>query len=82
MLNFYVATGLEAGTHARWGASAGLAAHGLGRGKYCARVSAALAQEFIINREVLNVNPYGEWNESMLADEDLADDIRLRKNRP
>jgi phage terminase large subunit-like protein len=54
-----------------------LAAHGLGRGKYCARVLAALAWEFIINREVLNVNPYGEWNESMLADEDLANDIRL-----
>jgi hypothetical protein len=25
----------------------------------------------------LDVNPYGEWNESMLADEDLANDIRL-----
>jgi hypothetical protein len=66
MLNFYVTPGLEGGTYARWGASVQLAAHGLGRGKYCARILAALAREFIINREVLNVNPYGEWNESML----------------
>ena len=38
---------------------------------------AALAREFILTREVLDVNPYGEWHESMLSDEDLADDIRL-----
>ncbi|KAJ6614479.1 hypothetical protein B0H10DRAFT_2221215 [Mycena sp. CBHHK59/15] len=25
----------------------------------------------------MDVNPYGEWNESMLADEDLVNDIRL-----
>ncbi|KAJ7148220.1 hypothetical protein C8R46DRAFT_917015, partial [Mycena filopes] len=79
LLNFYCTPGLEGkgGTYGQWGASARLAAHGLGRGKYCARVLAALAREFIISREVLNVNPYGEWNDSMLADEDLANDIRL-----
>ncbi|KAJ7190599.1 hypothetical protein GGX14DRAFT_321596, partial [Mycena pura] len=76
LLNFYV-TPVEGGTYAHWGASARLAAHGLGRGKHCARVLAALAREFIHTREVLDVNPYGEWNDSMLADEDLANDIRL-----
>lgn len=76
MLNFYV-TPLEGGTYGQWGASAHLAAHGLGHGKYCACVLAALARQFIVTREVLDVNPYGEWNDSMLSDEDLADDIRL-----
>ncbi|KAJ7504647.1 hypothetical protein B0H11DRAFT_2187092 [Mycena galericulata] len=76
MLIFYVTPG-PGGTYGKWGPSARLTAHGLGRGKYCARVLAALAREFILTREVLNVNPYGEWNESMLADEDLANDIRL-----
>ncbi|KAJ7018499.1 hypothetical protein C8F04DRAFT_1277640 [Mycena alexandri] len=76
MLNFYV-TPVEGGTYGQWGASARLAAHGLGRGKHCARVLAALARQFIVSREVLDVNPYGEWNESMLADENLANDIRL-----
>lgn len=77
MLNFYLTPGLKGGTYARWGASARLAAHGLGRGAHCARVLAALARQFILSHEVLDVNPYGEWNESMLADEDLANDIRL-----
>ncbi|KAJ7094093.1 hypothetical protein C8R44DRAFT_890463 [Mycena epipterygia] len=76
MLNFYV-TPLEGGTYCQWGASARLAAHGLGRGKHCARVLAALSRQFILTREVLDVNPYGDWNNSMLADEDLANDIRL-----
>ncbi|KAJ6596323.1 hypothetical protein DFH09DRAFT_1272801 [Mycena vulgaris] len=76
LLNFYV-TPVEGGTYAHWGASARLAAHGLGRGKHCAHVLAALARQFIHTREVLDVNPYGEWNDSMLADEDLANDIRL-----
>ncbi|KAJ7656535.1 hypothetical protein DFH06DRAFT_960991, partial [Mycena polygramma] len=76
MLNFYV-TPVKGGTYGEWGASATLAAHGLGRGKHCARVLADLARQWIINREVLDLNPYGDWNESMLADEDLANDIRL-----
>ncbi|KAJ7112339.1 hypothetical protein C8R44DRAFT_561995, partial [Mycena epipterygia] len=77
MLNFYVTPLEGTGTYGQWGASARLAAHGLGRGKHCARVLAALARQFIVTHEVLDVNPYGDWNESMLADEDLADDVRL-----
>lgn len=76
MLNFYV-TPVKGGTYGEWGASARLAAHGLGRGKHCARVLAALARQFIVTREVLDINPYGDWNESMLADEDLANNIQL-----
>jgi hypothetical protein len=50
----------------------------LGRGKHCAGVRASIAPGDILDREVLPINPYGEWNKSMLADEDLANDVRLR----
>jgi hypothetical protein len=36
-----------------------------------------LTQQFIEDQTVLPVNPYGGWNESMLADEDLVSDINL-----
>jgi hypothetical protein len=54
-----------------------MAAIGLGHRNHCARVLVQLARQYILDREVLPVNPYGGWNRSMLADEDLADDIRL-----
>ncbi|KAJ7046257.1 hypothetical protein C8F04DRAFT_939352, partial [Mycena alexandri] len=68
---------MESSTYAQWGASARLSALGLGRGKHCARVLCTLARQWILTREVLDLNPYGEWNESMLSDEDLANDVRL-----
>jgi hypothetical protein len=76
MLDFYLTPGFEGGTYARWGASAHLA-HGLGCGAHYAHVLAALARQFILSREVLDVNPYRERNEIMLADEDLANNIQL-----
>ncbi|CAK5283931.1 unnamed protein product [Mycena citricolor] len=48
-------------TYSHWGASARFAAAALGRGVHCARVLAALSRQFILDRQVLNVNPYGEW---------------------
>jgi hypothetical protein len=53
-----------------------MAAIGLGHGNHCARVLVQLARQYILDRDVLPVNPYGGWNRSMLADEDLDDDIR------
>ncbi|KAJ7199879.1 hypothetical protein GGX14DRAFT_318243, partial [Mycena pura] len=75
MLSFYTTSGTS--TYGRWGESAKMAALALGRGAHCARTLAALARRYIIDREIENLNPYGQWNHSMLADEDLADDIRL-----
>ena len=73
MLHFYI--NLSSAMYAKWGDSASMAALGLGHGKNCARVLAQLAHQYILDHEVLPVNPYGEWNKSMLEDEDLADDI-------
>jgi len=53
-----------------------MAALGLGHGTHCAQVLAQLACQYILDCEVLPVNSYGRWNKSMLADEDLTDDIQ------
>jgi hypothetical protein len=75
MLNFY--TNGSSATYGKWKNSAKQAAIGIGKGQYCAWQICKLSHQFIEDRQVLPVNPYGEWNESMLADDDLASDIRL-----
>jgi len=75
MLHFYINP--SSAMYAKWGDSASMAALGLGHGKHCAQVLAQLAHQYILDHEVLPVNPYSEWNKSILADEDLADDIQL-----
>jgi hypothetical protein len=63
-------------TYGNWGLSARQAAIGAGRDVYCARRFASLSREYIASRKVLPINPYGKWNQTMLADEDLANDVR------
>ncbi|KAJ6534918.1 hypothetical protein B0H19DRAFT_1080326 [Mycena capillaripes] len=63
-------------TYGQWGLSARQAAIGAGRDEYCARRFASLSREYIASRKVLPINPYGDWNQTMLADEDLANDVR------
>ena len=75
MLNLY--TNPLSATYNRWGASACQAAIVTGKGRYCACQLCRLTQQFILDRMVLPINPYGQWNESMLADEDLAYDLKL-----
>ncbi|TRM64643.1 hypothetical protein BD626DRAFT_400807, partial [Schizophyllum amplum] len=75
MLAMY--TNRESATFQKWGQSAFMAAIGLGRGRHCARVLAKLTREFINDRKVLPINLYGSWKVSMMADEDLAEDVRL-----
>jgi hypothetical protein len=62
-------------TYGKWGLSARQAAIGAGRDVYCARRFANLSREYIASRKVLPINPYGTWKQSMLADEDLANDV-------
>ncbi|KAF7319999.1 hypothetical protein MKEN_00783800 [Mycena kentingensis (nom. inval.)] len=54
-----------------------MAAIGLGRGKHCARLLASLCRGYIEDRSLLPYNPFGEWNRSMMSDEDIANDVRL-----
>lgn len=64
-------------TYGKWGASALTAAIGLGCGRYCARQLASLCRQFILDRSVLPLNPYGAWNESRVVDEDFICDFNL-----
>ncbi|KAF8226126.1 hypothetical protein L208DRAFT_1031998, partial [Tricholoma matsutake] len=75
MLSFY--TNLKSMTYDKWGASACQAAISIGRGCYCLHQLAKLSKQFIMDWVVLPMNPYGDWNESMLVDEDLISDINL-----
>lgn len=75
MLNFYVNPLSQ--TYDSWAASSLQAAISLGRGTYCARKLRKLNRQFIQDCTLLPVNPFGDWNESLLVDEDLTNDINL-----
>ncbi|TFK20849.1 hypothetical protein FA15DRAFT_682357 [Coprinopsis marcescibilis] len=75
MLALY--TDSRSATYGKWGPSGLQAAVSLARGRYCARQLAKLCRAFIENRKVLLVNPYGDWNETLLVDEDLLLDVNL-----
>ncbi len=75
MLHMY--TNPDSQTYDMWGASSCQTAIGLGRGCHCARRLRELCRAFITNGEVLPVNPYGDWNESMLVDENLRNEISI-----
>ncbi|KAJ7744451.1 hypothetical protein DFH07DRAFT_698743, partial [Mycena maculata] len=75
MLNLY--TGNLSKTKGFWVGSSLQAAVSRGRGTYCARQLRILVRQFIADRTVLPINPYGYWNTSMLVDENLQEDINL-----
>jgi hypothetical protein len=75
MLNLY--TNQHSATYDKWLKSACHAAISMGKGRYCACQLCRLLRRFVLDHTVLPVNPYGEWNESMLADEDVASDLKL-----
>jgi hypothetical protein len=75
LLNFY--TMRHSYTYGKWGASALQVSVSMGRGRHCAHELAKLVQQFIQDRTFLPTNLYGDWNQSMLVDQDLANDINL-----
>ncbi|KAH6901434.1 hypothetical protein BKA70DRAFT_1113902, partial [Coprinopsis sp. MPI-PUGE-AT-0042] len=77
MLAFYTTVVVNASPscYGKWGASALQAAVSLGGGRYCARQLAKLCRAYIDDRSVLPVNPYGNWNETMLVDEDFVNGV-------
>jgi len=75
MLNNYIRP--LSRTYGAWAASSIQAAVSDGHGNYCARRLRVLCRQFIQDRTFLPVNPYGSWNESILVDEDLTNDLGL-----
>ncbi|PPQ84819.1 hypothetical protein CVT24_013253, partial [Panaeolus cyanescens] len=75
-LSLYITKG--SATIGAWGASAyqaAIATHN--NTTWCSRRLRRLCRQFICDRSMLPINPYGNWNQSMLADEDLSNDINL-----
>lgn len=75
MLNFYMIPHSQ--TYGKWGASALQTTVSMGRGCYCAHQLAALVWKFLDDHTFLPVNPCGDWNQTMLIDEDSSNDINL-----
>lgn len=75
MLNFY--SHPKSHTYGAWSASSIHAAIALGQGGSCGRRLCQLNRQFIRDRTMLPVNPYGNWNESLLVEEDLTNEISL-----
>ena len=73
----YLFTDKKSNTYEKWRASSLQAAISLSRGTYCARQLCHLARQFILDREILPINPYGHWNQSMLFDENILNEISI-----
>ncbi|THU98051.1 hypothetical protein K435DRAFT_661731 [Dendrothele bispora CBS 962.96] len=75
LLKFY--TDKRSKTYGHWSASSLMAAVSLNRGTYCARILRSLTRQYINDRTVLPINPYGNWNETLLVDESLCTELNL-----
>ncbi|KAF7327022.1 hypothetical protein MKEN_00277100 [Mycena kentingensis (nom. inval.)] len=62
-------------TFGQWGESTKMAAIAMHRGPHCARVLAELSRQYIIDRSVAELNPYGKWTNNMLVHEDVKADV-------
>jgi hypothetical protein len=75
MLNMF--TNPNSLTYNKWGASACQTAIGMGRGCHCARKLCELNHGFFANQKVLPINPFGDWNKSLLFNENIVNEISI-----
>jgi hypothetical protein len=75
MLNFYV--NKQSRTYGSWAASSLQAAATLSRGLHCAQLLWKLTRQYLKDHTMLPLNPYGDWNETMLVNEDLTNEISI-----
>lgn len=75
LLSFY--THKDSKTYGGWAGSSYQAAIAFAQGRYAAKKLRKLTRQYIQDREILPINPYGDWNESMLVDEALVNEINL-----
>ena len=73
----YMFTNQESHTYNKWGASACQAAIGLGWGRHCARRLCELNRAYFADQTVLPINPYGDWNESLLVEDNIVNEINI-----
>jgi hypothetical protein len=60
-----------------WVAASEQTAHALAKGNYLTRNLRKWGRAFILDCEDLPLNPYGKWNESILEDEGISQEIQL-----
>jgi len=77
MSMFHMFTNPQSLTYNKWGASACQTAIGMGRGRHYAWQLCELNCGFLADQKVLPINPYGDWNESLLVDENLVNEISI-----
>ena len=77
MSMFHMFMNQQSSAYNLWGASAYQVAVGMGQGKHCAEQLCKLNCGFLADRNVLPLNPYGDWNESLLVNKDLVNKISI-----
>jgi hypothetical protein len=75
MMNMY--TNPQSRTYNQWGPSSIQTVVGMGRGTHCAQRLCELCRGFVADRKVLPLNPYGDWNELLLVNENLVNEISI-----
>lgn len=75
MLNLF--TNKNSATYNKQGASSFQAAIFLGHRRHCACQLCRLVHQFILDHKVLPINPYKDWNQSMLLNENLINEIHI-----
>ncbi|KAJ7110999.1 hypothetical protein C8R44DRAFT_742773 [Mycena epipterygia] len=68
-------THASSSTQGQWKKASVNVAITMQRGSYCARVIRRLARQYIADRTILPENPYGNWNETLLVNEDLCNEL-------
>jgi hypothetical protein len=77
MSMFHMFTNPQSHTYNQWCASECQTAIGMGRGTHCTRRLCDLNRAYLADEKVLPINPYGDWNESLLVNEDLVNEIGI-----
>lgn len=75
LLSLYTDPCMTKTTYRAWAAALFTAAVALGIGRHCTCQLWQLSCQYIIDQKVLPINPYGNWNKSMLGNEDIAADV-------
>ncbi|KAJ6629861.1 hypothetical protein B0H10DRAFT_1903748 [Mycena sp. CBHHK59/15] len=68
-------THTSSSVHGKWKKASMNAAITMCHGTYCARVLRRLARQYITDRSLLPENPYGNWNQTLLVNEDLCNEL-------
>ena len=75
MLNMFINP--QSLTYNQWGASAYQTAIRMGWGTHCARWLCELNRASFTDRKVIPINPYGDWNKSLLVNENIVNEISI-----